>query len=65
MFNTSALLEPPCNEWEVYELPEICQERIKEICADILRKGDRTKFQTFYDMLYEQIEPEVREHGRA
>jgi hypothetical protein len=54
-------LNPPCDEFEDYEMPILCESKIRAICADIVNKGDRTKYQDIYDAIYEVIEPHVRD----
>lgn len=48
-------------EWEKYELPLLCRNRILEVCEDILKRGDRTKYQAIYDAIYEMAESDVLE----
>lgn len=55
----SQWLEPPCNEFRDVILPEKCLSRIKEICSEILSRGFETRYQSFFDLLYEQIENEI------
>lgn len=54
-------LSPPCDEWKEYTLPELCQSRIEDICKDILKRGDRTRFQKIYDAIYELVEADVED----
>lgn len=59
MFAYEIPLNPPCNEWLEYKLPELCKNRIEEICHDILKKGERTQFSEIYDAIYERVESDI------
>ena len=53
------LLEPPCDEWKDYYLPQLCESKVTEICKDILKKGEKTSYQKIYDAIYELVEAEI------
>lgn len=48
-------------EWEKYELPLLCRNRVLEICEEILKRGDKTKYQAIYDAIYEIVESDILE----
>lgn len=52
-------LEPYCNEWEEYILPGMCKGRIEEVCANIMKKGDKTIFRRIYDAMYEIVQDDI------
>lgn len=52
-------IEPPCDEWNEYTLPLMCRNRIIEICKDILKRADKTKFSEIYDAIYELVEADI------
>lgn len=51
--------EPPSDAWLEYTLPLLCQNRIFEICKDIIKHGQNTQYQEVYDAIYEIIQPEM------
>jgi len=51
--------EPSCDEWKEHELPKRCVEMIDDVCADIMRKGEKTKYQAIYNAIYEIVEAEI------
>lgn len=59
MFAYEPSLNPPCNEWREYTLPDLCKSRIEEICHDILKRDDRTRFSEIYDAIYELVEADI------
>lgn len=59
MFAYELPLDPPCDEWKEYILPERCKDRIEDICKDILKRGERTNFQAIYDAIYELVEADI------
>jgi hypothetical protein len=59
MFAYEPPLEPPCNYWEEYEKPAFILDKINEICADIVKFGEKTRYQNFLDVLYEQVEENI------
>lgn len=59
MFAYELPLDPPCDEWKEYILPERCKDRIEDICKDILKCGERTNFQSIYDAIYEMVEADL------
>jgi hypothetical protein len=52
-------LEPSCDEWREYHCPELCKSRIKEICQDILKRGDETYYAGIYEAIYELVQADV------
>jgi hypothetical protein len=63
MFAYELPLNPPCNEWVEYILPERCKNRVEEICQDILRKGENTKYNIIYDAIYELVEADIEDEN--
>lgn len=59
MFST--LTDPPCDDWREYTLPSLCENRIVDICKEIIAKGEDTRYQNIYDCIYELILPSVEE----
>lgn len=59
MFAYEPPLNPPCDEWEEYEKPAFILETIKEICTNIAKKGEKTSFQSIFDLLYEHIDDNI------
>lgn len=59
MFAYEPPLDPPCDEWLHYKLPLLCQERIREVCKDILYRGEGTHYQRIYAAIYELVEEDV------
>ncbi len=57
-------LNPSCNEWNDYLCPIICAEKIKEVCADILKRGERTNFQKIYDVIYELVHDDIEDERK-
>lgn len=55
------LLDPPCDEWREYHLPELCKIRIIEICQDILKRGEKTIHDEIYSAIYELVEADVED----
>jgi len=63
MFAYEPPLDPPCDEWEEYILPERCKDRIKEICESILAKGENTYYARIYDALYELVQDDIEQEA--
>lgn len=61
MFAYEPPLNPPCNEWIEYQLPALCEERVKDVCKDILYRGQNTNYQRIYDAIYELVEADIEE----
>jgi hypothetical protein len=61
MFAYEPPLNPPCDEWLDCKLPLLCEERMKEICQDILSKGERTSYQKIYAAMYEMVEEDIED----
>jgi hypothetical protein len=61
MFAYEPPLDPPCDEWTEYKLPELCKDRIEEICKNILKKGEDTYYARIYDALYELVEQDIEQ----
>lgn len=61
MFAYELPINPPCDVWEEYQLPELCKSRIQDLCEDILKRGERTRFNRIYDTLYQLIREEIEE----
>lgn len=61
MFAYELPLDPPCDEWKEYILPERCKDRIEDICRDILKRGEHTNFQKIYDAIYELVETDIED----
>lgn len=61
MFAYELPLNPPCDEWQDYILPDLCKSRIKQICEDILNRGERTIYNQIYDAIYELIEADIEQ----
>lgn len=61
MFAYELPLSPPYDEWKEYILPERCKDRIEDICKNILKRGDRTNFQTIYDAIYELVQADIED----
>ncbi len=61
MFAYELSLDPPCNEWEEYQLPQLCQWRIAEVCQDILKRGEKSRYQAIYDIIYELVREDIEE----
>jgi hypothetical protein len=59
MFAFEPALSPTCDEWKEYILPMICESRVKSVCFDILRKGEKTLYQEIYDAIYELVEADI------
>jgi hypothetical protein len=59
MFAYELPLDPPCNEWREYILPERCQRRIEEVCKDILKKGEGSFYKAIYAAIYELVEADI------
>jgi len=55
MFAYEPPLDPPCDYFKEYAIPE----RIQEICEDILKYGSSTSYQNIYDYLYETAEDDL------
>lgn len=49
-------LSPPCDFWLEYAKPQLIENMIKDICADIAHKGSASRFTEFFDMLFLHIE---------
>lgn len=63
MFAYEPPLDPPCNEWAEYTLPELCRQYIKDVCADILKRGEKTNYQAIYDAIYELVAVDIEEEN--
>lgn len=61
MFAYEPPLDPPCNEWKEYRLPELCKRRIIDICQDILKRGEKTIHDDIYTAIYELVEADVED----
>jgi len=61
MFAYELPLEPPCNEWEEYRLPNLCKQRIEAICHDILKRGENTRYGDVYDAIYQVVQENIEE----
>lgn len=61
MFAYEPPLDPPCDEWKEYRLPELCRMKIFEICHDILKRGEKTIHNDIYDAIYELVEADVED----
>ncbi len=48
-------VNPPCDIWKEYILPLQCDMKIKDICEDILKRGEKTNYNRIYDALYELV----------
>lgn len=48
-------VNPPCDVWMEYILPQRCDMKIKDICEDILKRGEKTNYSRIYDALYELV----------
>jgi len=59
MFAIEPSLNPPCDEWIDYELPQLCQHKIAEVCHDILERGENTIYAAIYDAIYELVEAQI------
>lgn len=59
MFRYELPLNPPCDEWLDYKLPLLCEERMKDVCQDILSKGQRSSYQKIYSAMYELVEEDI------
>ncbi len=56
MFAYELPLDPPCDKWEEYEKPMLIKNLIKEICGNIVKKGEDSRYADIYDNLYVYIE---------
>ena len=61
MFAYELPINPPCDVWEEYQLPELCKSRIQDLCHDILKRGDRTNFHKIYDAIYELVQADIED----
>lgn len=61
MFAYEPPLDPLCDEWEEYRCPELCKSRIEDICQDILKRGETTRFNKIYDALYELVKEDIED----
>jgi hypothetical protein len=61
MFPYELPLSPPCDEWEDYMLPLLCEQRMKDVCKDILYREAHTTYQKIYDALYELVQEDIEE----
>lgn len=59
MFAYEPALDPPCDEWNQYILPERCKDLIVEICKDILKRGENTYYSNIYDAIYELVQTDI------
>lgn len=53
--------EPKISAWQAYGKDEFIQEKMNTICLDIAKRGDKTNFDKFFDMLYEFIEENIED----
>lgn len=51
--------EPPYDTWREYTLPLLCRERIEEVCKDILKRGENTRYAKIYDAIVELVEDAI------
>lgn len=49
------LLSPRSDYWQDYKLPLLCEQQIKEVCQDILKKGSASLYREIYDAIYEIV----------
>lgn len=54
-------LSPPVDYWQDYKLPLLCEEHIKEVCQDILKKGSASLYREIYDAIYEIVESDIEQ----
>ncbi len=59
IFSEYQWLNPSSEECDRDELSMKCMKKIKEVCSDILNKGEDSRFCSLFDLLYEQIEAEI------
>jgi len=59
MFALEAPLEPRTNEWLDVRKPELIKASIEEICENIIRKGDRSRFPEIFDYIYLYVEDNI------
>lgn len=55
----SIQMEPYVDEYREYKLPLLCQNKIFEVCKDILKRGSETQYKEIYDAIYELVEAEI------
>ncbi len=48
--------ETPRDDWEANIKPYLIEDRIREICANISKKGDQSSFPDIFQTIYEYIE---------
>lgn len=58
MYGLSENLEPYVDFLDQIKGQRI-EERMQEVCADILKKGSDTSFQEIYDSIYELAEEDI------
>lgn len=51
--------EPQFDTWSDHVKPLLIEARLNTIFCDIIKKGEKTRFQKFYDAIYEIVEAEV------
>jgi len=61
MFAISAQEEPYVDEYKEYTLPLLCENKIYEVCKDIILKGNKTNYQAIYDAMYELVEADIEQ----
>ena len=62
MFALEPSLEPFCDKWKEYEKPALIKKYIEEICEEIFKKGEKSRFQDIYNHIYEMIEDNFEEY---
>jgi hypothetical protein len=61
MFSYGLPTDPPCDEWEEYGKPTFINDKIYEICSNILRKKDKSDFSDIKDLIYTYIQEHLEE----
>lgn len=66
MFTYEPPLNPPCDRWHDYLRPQLCRDRMEDICKDILNKGSLTRYLDIYESIYQLVESQIdEEHEEA
>ncbi len=55
MYAYNLPLSPPCDEWNEYVKPDLIRNKAIDICAEISKHGDNTRYSDVLDLLCEYI----------
>lgn len=55
-------VDPPVDEWFDYHLPAFIENKIMDICENILKKGENTTYYKIFDLIYEHIQDHIEDY---